>query len=79
MSPGDRGEGRAQAGAAGRKLEGALRRAAVAGAPGDLWAWLETSAGRDDADALAAFVRRSGAGDARRALAAGRLRALQEA
>ena len=62
-----------------RELEGALRRAAVTGGTAGLWAWLETRSGREDADALAAYVRHAGPRDPRRALAAARLRALQEA
>lgn len=61
------------------ELEAVLRRTAVAGPPGRLWTWLQTRTGRDDADALAQFVRRAGARDPRRAVAAGRLRALQGA
>jgi hypothetical protein len=61
------------------ELEAVLRRTAVSGPPGRLWTWLQTRTGRDDADALAQFVRRAGARDPRRAVAAGRLRALQGA
>ena len=59
------------------ELEAALRRAALAGSHARLWAWLQTRSGRDDADALARFVRTAGPRDARRAVAAARLRALQ--
>ena len=62
-----------------RELEGALRRTAVTGGTAGLWAWLETRSGREDADALAAYVRHAGPRDPRRALAAARLRSLQEA
>jgi hypothetical protein len=60
-----------------RELEGALRRAALKGPLADLWAWLGTGSGAGDEDALARFVRRAGRGDARRDLAAARLRSLQ--
>ena len=55
------------------------RVAVVTGGTAGLWAWLETRSGRDDADALAAYVRHAGPRDPRRALAAARLRSLQEA
>ena len=60
-----------------RELEGALRRTALARGGGLLWRWLQTGSGRDDADALAAFVRGAQSGDPRRDVAAARLRALQ--
>jgi hypothetical protein len=59
------------------ELETALRRAALAGPVGHLWAWLETRSGKDDRDALARFVRRAEPSDARRSIAAARLRSLQ--
>jgi len=60
------------------ELEGALRRAALAGGPDDLWAWLQSEPGRDDPAALDAFLARAAAGDARGAVAAARLESLRE-
>jgi len=59
------------------ELEGSLRRAALGGTLAQLWAWLDTACGREDTDALAQFVRRAARGDARRDIAAARLRSLQ--
>jgi hypothetical protein len=59
------------------ELEGALRRAALAGGPDVLWAWLQTESGRDDLGGLRDFVRAVAPDDPRRPMAAARLRALQ--
>jgi hypothetical protein len=59
------------------ELEGALRRAAIAGGADTLWAWLESESGRDDLAGLRDFVRAAAPDDPRRAVAAARARALQ--
>jgi hypothetical protein len=59
------------------ELEGALQRAALAGTPADLWAWLQTEPGRDDPPAMAEFPRRAGRDDPHRPLVAARLESLQ--
>ena len=59
------------------ELEGAMHRAARERPADLLWTWLQTEPGREDPLAMAAFVRRIGADDPRRAIAAARLRALQ--
>jgi hypothetical protein len=59
------------------ELEGALRRAATSGSLQRLWAWLQCEPGRDDAPALAQYLRHAPAGDRRRSMVAARLRALQ--
>ena len=59
------------------ELEGALRRAAVAGGPETLWAWLQSESGRDDLAALRDYLRAAGPDDPRHPVAAARARALQ--
>ncbi len=59
------------------ELVGALQRAVLAAPPERLWRWLESEGGRDDAAAMAAFVRATGPADPRRAVIAARLRTLQ--
>jgi len=59
------------------ELEGTLQRAALAGGPDTLWAWLQTESGRDDLAGLRAFVGAVAADDPRHAVAAARIRALQ--
>ena len=59
------------------ELEGALHRAALGGSPQALWAWVQSDAGRDDAPAMAAFLRRAAPADPHRPLVAARLSALQ--
>jgi hypothetical protein len=58
------------------ELEGALRRAALAAGPDALWTWLQSECGRDDLAGLREFALSAAAGDARRAVAAARARAL---
>jgi hypothetical protein len=60
------------------ELELALA-AAAQRSPGCLWRWLQTEAGREDARAMAAFLRAVRPGDPRRELIAARLRALRHA
>ncbi|HSD79383.1 MAG TPA: transcriptional regulator, partial [Solirubrobacteraceae bacterium] len=59
------------------ELAGALARAARASAPSTQWRWLQLEDGRDDAPAMAAFLRAAAPDDPRRALVAARLRSLQ--
>lgn len=59
------------------ELEGALRRAAMAGTPSELWAWLQADSGRDDPLAMEAYLRRAGSEDPRRSLVAARLHGLR--
>jgi hypothetical protein len=59
------------------ELDGALRRAATSGSLQRLWEWLQSEPGRDDAPALAHYLRHAPSGDRRRSLVAARLRALQ--
>lgn len=61
------------------ELEGALRGAATRGSLQQLWQWLTSEPGRDDAAALAEYLRRAPAGDPRRPVAAARLGALETA
>jgi GAF domain len=58
------------------ELEGALRRAARAGADG-LWRWLQTEPGRDDLAAMDEFLRRAPAPDPHRPLVEARARSLE--
>jgi hypothetical protein len=57
------------------ELVGALRRAAIAAGPDALRAWLQSQSGRDDFAGLPDFLRAAPAGDPRRPVAAGRVRA----
>lgn len=58
------------------ELEAALRRT-IASCPAHLWRWLSSPPGRDDAGALATFIRTVAPTDPRRPVAAARLRSLQ--
>jgi hypothetical protein len=58
------------------ELEGALRRAAVAGTCAQLRVWLETESGRNDPQAMACFLRRAPRADPGRPLIAARLQSL---
>jgi hypothetical protein len=60
------------------ELEGALRRAALAGSLAELGAWLETASGRDDPAAIEAYLERATHADPRRPLLAARLHLLLE-
>ena len=60
------------------ELEGALRRAALTGTSAQLWAWLQSASGEDDAGAMAAFLRVTAPGDPARTLVAARLQSTRE-
>ena len=59
------------------ELEGALQRAARAGTAEQLWAWLQTAAGREDPLAMAEFVHGTEAADPRRPVVVARLSSLE--
>ena len=59
------------------ELEGALQRAARAGTAEQLWAWLQTAAGREDPLAIAQFVHGAEAADPRRPVVVARLSSLE--
>jgi hypothetical protein len=58
------------------ELAAALRRAALAGSPDVMWAWLGTEHGREDPDAMEAFLAVAATDDPRRDAIAARLRGL---
>jgi len=60
------------------ELEGALRRAALTGTSAQVWAWLQSASGEDDAGAMAAFLRVTAPGDPARTLVAARLQSTRE-
>jgi transcriptional regulator of acetoin/glycerol metabolism len=60
------------------ELEGALRRAALAGTASQLWAWLQTETGEDDLLAMERFLRRTPAGDPGRPIVAARMQSLRQ-
>jgi hypothetical protein len=59
------------------ELAAALRRAALAGSPDVMWAWLGTEHGRDDPVAMEAFLAAAAPDDPRRDAIAARLRGLR--
>ena len=59
------------------ELHGAIQRAALMAELYELWTWIGSEPGREDVDALRAFLRRSEASDPRRAVVLARLRVLE--